>query len=66
MEKRSFETTAIVEMHLATSHSDGSCFAVAPFVLMRGGPPSQLRMRGPGGTHEYHRGKTILYSFGTG
>ena len=38
MEKRSFETAAIVEMHLVRWwSSDGSCFAVAAFVLMRGG-----------------------------
>ena len=31
-------------MHLVSTHSDGSCFAVAAFVLMRGGPPSPPRI----------------------
>ena len=31
VEKRSVETATIVEMHLVTSHSDSSCFAVAAF-----------------------------------
>ena len=57
MEKRSFETAAIVEMHLVTSHSDGSYFAVAAFVLMRGGAPSPPRIRFARevGTHKYHQ-----------
>ena len=45
MEKRTFETAAIVEMHLVRWSSDGSYFAVAAFVLMHGGAPSPPRIR---------------------
>ena len=36
MEKRSFETSTIVKMHLVYMSLDGGCFAVAAFVLTCG------------------------------
>ena len=50
-------------MHLVIPHSDCSYFVLAPFILMRGGVPSPLRIRFarkvPGGGHgtEYHLGQ---------